>query len=168
MLPSCFIAMPMFTSLRQAVAHGDRQYFQHVLKCLVEPAVRKAGFQPWPPQAAAATLVHAEFARALRVADLVVADLSGRNPNVFFELGIRTGRDLPVSLICDNRTELPFDVRIWNCYRYRLARKAWAVQREVDALAEHIADSATRAEGRNEFWKHFGDGCYPAELREVA
>lgn len=156
MLPRCFIAMPMSTSLRQSVVHRDRHHFEHVLECLVVPAVEQAGFEPWRPKAPAASVVQAELVKALREADLMVADLSAGNPNVFFEVGVRTGQDLPVMLICDKRTELPFDVTIWDCYRYQLTRPAWTMRDDVAALAKHIRSSANRADGRNEYWKHFG------------
>jgi len=49
-------------------------------------------------------------------ADIVVVDLTGKNPNVFFELGIRFGlRDKISILIAQEDTEIPFDIR---GYRY--------------------------------------------------
>ena len=40
---------------------------------------------------------------------LVIADLSGRNPNVFYELAIRHAKDKPVILMCQEGEDIPFD-----------------------------------------------------------
>ena len=57
--------------------------------------------------------------RHLAEADLVIADLSNNNWNVGYELGIRhcfsKGKTI---LLCDNKTELKFDIRSFNVIRY--------------------------------------------------
>jgi len=47
---------------------------------------------------------------AIRDADYIVADLTGRNPNVYYELGFAHALDKPVILITQDLTDLPFDV----------------------------------------------------------
>ena len=42
---------------------------------------------------------------------LVIADCTGRNPNVFYELGIAHTLDKPVIMITQNMDDIPFDVR---------------------------------------------------------
>jgi hypothetical protein len=43
-------------------------------------------------------------------AKMVVADLTGGNPNVYYELSVRHGKQLPVVLIAETDTKLPFDM----------------------------------------------------------
>jgi len=44
-------------------------------------------------------------------ADIVIADLSGRNPNVFYELGVRHALKTNTILISDDVDDIPFDLR---------------------------------------------------------
>lgn len=43
-------------------------------------------------------------------AKMCVADLTEGNPNVYYELSVRHGKQLPVVLIADSKTVLPFDL----------------------------------------------------------
>ena len=49
--------------------------------------------------------------RQIEVADMIVADMSGRNPNVFYEAGIAHTLGRPVIPIAQNINDLPFDLR---------------------------------------------------------
>jgi hypothetical protein len=52
-------------------------------------------------------------------ADIVLADLTGANPNVFLELGYSWGQNRPTILIAQKSPEpLPIDVRSHNCIVY--------------------------------------------------
>ena len=44
-------------------------------------------------------------------ADLIIAELTGRNPNVFYELGRAHEKDKYVIQICQNNEDIPFDLR---------------------------------------------------------
>lgn len=44
-------------------------------------------------------------------ADIVIVDISGLNPNVMFELGLRLNLPKPTIIIRSNITELPFDIK---------------------------------------------------------
>lgn len=44
-------------------------------------------------------------------ADYVLADLTGRNPNVFFEVGYARARSKPTILIAQDIDDVPFDLR---------------------------------------------------------
>jgi len=52
-----------------------------------------------------------QIIQRLRGAELVVADLSGLNPNVYYELAVRHVFRLPTVHLCDRGDRLPFDVR---------------------------------------------------------
>jgi hypothetical protein len=156
-LPSCFIAMPVSTSSEQARIYSDDLHFSHVLEHLMVPAVEKAGYEPIRPTAIGADLIHAEIIRQLETTDLVLCDISTLNPNVFFELGIRTAVDRPVCVVKDDRTDqIPFDTGIINVYTYGASLSPWVLAAEVETLAKHLQTSAERSKGRNTLWRYFG------------
>ena len=51
-------------------------------------------------------------------ANLCIADCTGRNPNVFYELGIAHTINKPVILITQNETDVPFDLRHFPYIKY--------------------------------------------------
>lgn len=47
----------------------------------------------------------------LLAARAIVCDLTGRNPNVYYELGLAHALNLPVVLLIDSHADLPFDIK---------------------------------------------------------
>jgi hypothetical protein len=56
--------------------------------------------------------------KQIRTAKLVVADLTGANPNVYLEVGLAWGAQIPTILLCRDNSDLAFDVRGERCLRY--------------------------------------------------
>ena len=50
--------------------------------------------------------------------DLIVADLTGANPNVFYELGVAHALNKPVILITQSRNDVPFDLEQYRSLEY--------------------------------------------------
>ena len=55
---------------------------------------------------------------ALNQAKILIADCTGRNPNVFYEIGITSTIDKPVILITQNDNDVPFDLRHLRYIKY--------------------------------------------------
>ena len=112
--PTCFIIMPLTTPARYVDHYkGDTDHFIHVLDHLFKPAIQAAGMDPIPPISKGSEIIHGDIIRNLETADLVLCDMSILNPNVFFELGIRTALNKSVAIIRDNVTErIPFDLNL--------------------------------------------------------
>lgn len=60
-----------------------------------------------------------KIAGYIKQADIVIADCSGRNPNVFYELGMAHALEKPVILItADDIQDAPTDIRAFEFIRY--------------------------------------------------
>jgi hypothetical protein len=101
----CFFISPI-----GAPDSPEREQSDGVLAAIVEPAAReldlvarRADSLPEPGQITSQIIEHLMRARA------VVADLSGGNPNVYYELAIRHALRLPAALLAEKGTRLPFD-----------------------------------------------------------
>jgi hypothetical protein len=57
----------------------------------------------------------------IRRARLLIADMTGNNPNVFYELGYAHALDKPVVLLTQDRKQVPFDLLGINSIEYRNA-----------------------------------------------
>lgn len=154
---TCFIAMPLTTRKSEAELYADdADHWVHVMESLFVPAIEAAGFEAILPVAQGSHLIHGVIIEQLNDADLVLCDLSSHNPNVFFELGVRTSLDLPIALVRDEHTELPFDTSGINTYSYSSALHGWEIRAEIAKLAAHITASAVSCDGTNPLWRKFG------------
>ena len=157
-MEKCFIIMPISTPENVASNYkGDEDHFEHVLDHLFIPALKKAGFEPIPPKSTGSNVIQADIIKNLSTSEMVLCDMSILNPNVFFEFGIRTALDMPISLVTDdNTTNIPFDTSIISFHRYKSAMNLWEIENEIKALAEHVKMSSDKGKKRNALWKYFG------------
>jgi hypothetical protein len=155
-MADCFIVMPL-TTPDIATYANDAEHFRHVLDHLFVPAITKAGLEPVLPVVEGADVIHAEIIRNIERVDLVLCDMSSLNPNVFFELGIRTAVNKPVCLVKDDATpKVPFDTTIINYHTYLSGLTPWTLERQISDLALHIKKSIERSKHQNTMWKYFG------------
>lgn len=154
-MPKCFVAMPITTPPDLLELYGcDHDHFAHVLDYLIAPALSECGFDVLPPTSEGSTVIHANIVSNLLSADLVLCDMSTRNPNVFFELGIRTALNKPTCHIVDDVTQtVPFDAGIINYHSYSASLAPWELENEKRKLIAHIKATADKD---NPLWRYFG------------
>jgi hypothetical protein len=70
-------------------------------------------------------------------ARVLVAELTGRNPNVLYELGIAHALRKPVVLVSSNEDDVPFDVRHVRVIYYDMRDPFWGTKL-IDKVAENI------------------------------
>jgi hypothetical protein len=60
-----------------------------------------------------------QLLRLMIEARLIIANISGRNPNVFYELGIAHAMEKTVILVANNKHDIPFDIQAKRIVFYR-------------------------------------------------
>ncbi|WP_417540982.1 hypothetical protein [Microbacterium maritypicum] len=154
--PTCFIAMPITVHDDEAELYRDPEHWAHVMRHLFIPAIEAAGYTAIEPSANGTSMIHGRIINHLATADLVLCDLSQHNPNVLFELGVRTSLNKPVALVKDEHLKLPFDIQGLNTHPYSSKLHAWELPGEIDALTAHIHSTREESAGTNPLWRHFG------------
>ncbi|MFG0255026.1 MAG: hypothetical protein ACF787_08000 [Rhodopirellula sp. JB053] len=132
---TCFVAMP-FSERDSSHPEG---FFSEVLRQIIAPAGRKAGFRVVTARKRGSDVIHATIVNGLLDADLVVADLTEHNPNVLFELGMRMADDKPVALIRAAGTKAIFDVdNMLRVEEYSPCLWPSTVEADMPKIADHI------------------------------
>lgn len=102
----CFVIMPIGDCDGYNSGH-----FTKVYEDIIKPAVFQAEFNPIRGDEVAKTnLIQLDILNKLLETPIAICDLSSRNPNVLFELGIRQAFDMPVVLIQEKGTPKIFDI----------------------------------------------------------
>jgi hypothetical protein len=133
---TCFVIMPFG-------GWGD-DYFDTIYR----PAIEAAGlethraddlFRP-------STIVNDIWAYTKR-ARLLLADLSGKNPNVFYELGLAHALAKPVILVAESMDEIPFDLRALRVITYDKHDPGWGrnLRGKVEAAVKEVLKSPLEA-----------------------
>lgn len=76
----------------------------------------------------------------IRTSKVLIADLTGPNPNVMYELGLAHAHSRPVILLSDSIDNIPFDLRHLRVLLYSTAKPNWANEFE-DRIVAAIHDT---------------------------
>lgn len=69
-------------------------------------------------------------------ADVIIADVTGLNPNVFYELGLCHALDKKVILITQDISELPFDIRSYRVVEY--TTEFWKTDQILNKIEKNL------------------------------
>jgi pyrimidine operon attenuation protein/uracil phosphoribosyltransferase len=90
-----------------------------------------------------------EIVKNAALADVVIVDLTGQNPNVFFELGIRYALRSSMTVLIKQKTaEVPFDIRVYRCVEYDPLFEG--VERSRNDIARAISEAVSAAGGQSD------------------
>ncbi|MFE2847478.1 hypothetical protein ACFXKS_28825 [Streptomyces scopuliridis] len=143
-VPSCFVIGPIGDKYAE---HGssERRLYEESLRVhdeVVRAACREHGLFPLRADAIADTgEITDQIHRRLQEDDIVIADVSGGNPNVTYELGFRIGHGKPVILIGESG-RLPFDIAQLRTIRFR--RNESSLHEARDQLSRVLQEGVTQ------------------------
>ena len=101
---TCGVVMPMSECDGRPAAH-----WSDVL-AIISSAASEANFiARLVSDTNESNLIHKEILQNIYNDEVIICDVSGRNPNVFFELGIRMATQKATLIIKDDKTDYPFD-----------------------------------------------------------
>jgi hypothetical protein len=90
----------------------ERKRADEIYRFIIAPVVKDVRLEPYrADQDLTPGAITRKFLSELLNARLVIADLTGRNPNVFYELGIVHAFARPLISIADSASNLPFDAK---------------------------------------------------------
>lgn len=114
----CFVIMPISDQGDYPKGHFTKVYNQ-----IFKPAIIAAGYEPFrvDEDKISNPIINKIF-DAVQNCPMALCDLSNRNPNVLYELGLRQAYDKPVVLVQDEKTPRIFDVSGINTVQYSSER----------------------------------------------
>lgn len=117
-------------------------HFKRVYEHLIKPACQKAGFKAVRADDIYKTnVIIVDVLQSIINSEMAICDLSGKNPNVLYELGIRQAFDLPVTLIKDTNTDRVFDIQGIRDVEYDQNLRVDIVETKINEMAETIKNT---------------------------
>ena len=138
----CFVIMPFSSSATCTEAEWT-QIFEEVIK----PAIEAASYDCRRSTATRGNLIKG-IIQDLDASWVVLADLTDRNPNVFYELGVRHALKDRTILIAQNRDDIPFDLQSYanHVYDWRTGEGKAQFAEQIKALLEDVDRDPDRSD----------------------
>lgn len=128
----CFVLMPI------------REPFNVYYERIYVPAIRDAGLEPRRiDEVFRAGVIIKDIWEYTVGAEVLLAELTGRNPNVFYELGLAHAIAKPVVLVTQILDDVPFDLKHLRHILYTPVEPDWAAKLRQDltrAIVETLQD----------------------------
>lgn len=123
----CFVMQPFAAPLGT--------YYESIFK----PAIVQAGLDPIRADGNifGPGKIIDQIWRGIGSATVLIAELTTRNPNVFYELGLAHALQKPVILVSSNDEDVPFDLRHLRYIKYDKEDPFWG-QKLIDKIADSI------------------------------
>ena len=134
----CFVIMPF------SDPDGyEKGHFKKIYEQIFKPAIELAGYEAHRvDENNESTLIQGKLLDQLVSAPMVLCDLSSKNPNVLYELGIRHAFDKPVVLVQEAGQAHIFDVAGISTVEYRKSRLYDEVVEDQKRICSAIQETA--------------------------
>lgn len=152
--PTCGIIMPIATMSSEYTSDHWNDV-RHILY----KAIEKAGFIPRiVSDSEESTVIHGSIINNIYNDAIVVCDVSNKNANVMFELGMRLAFNKPVVIVKDDKTDYSFDTGNIQHEPYRKDLRHSTVEKFIEDLSKKIVKTyeASQREDYQSFLSYFG------------
>lgn len=124
-LDTCFVMMPF------------GHWFDAYYKDLFMPAIKDAGMEPSRADELFSTgTVIEQIWEQIQKSKILLADLTGKNANVFYELGLAHAARKPVVFLTAKLEDVPFDLRHLRVIVYDVNNPFWGEKLKADLTAQ--------------------------------
>ncbi|MBU2864682.1 hypothetical protein KO489_12560 [Reinekea forsetii] len=132
---SCFVMMPF------REPYGG--YYDKIYK----PAIEKAGLKPVraDDEIFGTGKIIDQIWTGINSAKVLIAELTTRNANVFYELGLAHALEKPVVLVSSNEEDVPFDLNHIRVIYYDVTDPFWG-QKLIEKVSENILSAIKNPE----------------------
>lgn len=157
-LPQCGIVMPISPIDGCSATHWKD------VKTIIEEPIKDLGFNSnMVSVTEESSVIQHTIVTNLYNNDIVVCDVSGNNPNVMFELGMRLAFDKPAILIKDDKTDFSFDTAIIEHLDYPRDLRYFSILAFKERLRDKIKATydASKESGYSTFLKKVGNFILP-------
>lgn len=157
--PKCGIIMPISAIDGLLPSHWED------VKSILREAIESAGFEAdLVSETEESAIIQKTIVQNLYNNPIVVCDVSGKNPNVMFELGIRLTFDKPTVVVKDDQTDYSFDMSPIEHLGYPRDLRFNQIVQFQEKLASKVKatyDLALKDPNYSTFLKHFGQFIVP-------
>jgi hypothetical protein len=118
-------------------------YFQNIY----EPAIKKAGLRPIRAdnEIFGTGKIIDQIWAGINSAKVLICEMTTRNPNVFYELGLAHALQKPVVLVSSNGDDVPFDLKHIRVIYYDVNDPFWG-EKLIEKVAENIVSAIKNPE----------------------
>jgi len=133
---SCFTIMPF----------GG--WFDKYYEEIYQPAITDAGLEPHRADDVyrPGTVVH-DIWQFTKEAKVILADLTGKNPNVLYELGLAHALAKPAIIVAESLDDIPFDLRALRVVEYDKKAPEWGqiLRLKITKSIQEVMESPIKA-----------------------
>ena len=157
--PICFMIMPYSTKPTSAAAGSgapDKVNFDRLWDAALAPAISLAGYDPVRANEDIGALIITEMIERLAISDLVLADVSIPNGNVYYEVGIRHAAQRAGCIMTAATWSKPlFDIDQMRQIRYPLPAESISDETAAEIIKIVSAAIPVMAAGDSPFYQVF-------------
>ncbi len=140
----CYVIMP-FSKTKTCTQDEWTDIFESIIKPAVEAA--GLGYQCLRSEATTGNMIR-KIVNSLSQANVVIADLTDRNPNVFYELGVRHTLKNRTIMMAQRREDIPSDLHGYasHVYKWKTTVQKRELTKKLRRLLHHIEEDTDRSD----------------------